>query len=226
MKFISLVASLMVFCGVIYADTDTKTLGDEQKKVEQNIESFGSKVHELKNTEDDAKSLIEDLGRTAIDTLTDKNIPETEREKRFQGIFERVFAVKPIAKFVLGRYRRGATVDEKEDFLSLFLRSISRTYAARFRNYNNEEFQVLSAQKVGDGFKVKSKIVRPTGPPVDVEWKVYALEDGTLKIFDVIVEHVSMSMTQRSEYGSIIQQNGGRLADLNRALHKSLQDRS
>ena len=61
---------------------------------------------------------------------------------------------------------------------------------------------------------VFSEIMRPTGGrPIRVDWRVGSL-DQSLKIVDVVVEGTSMSATLRSDFGSIIRRNGGRVAGL------------
>jgi phospholipid transport system substrate-binding protein len=46
-----------------------------------------------------------------------------------------------------------------------------------------------------------------------MEWRLVA-DNGRYKVDDVIVEGVSMAVTQRSEFASIIQRNGGQLGGL------------
>jgi phospholipid transport system substrate-binding protein len=170
------------------------------------------------------RSFISDLGAKAINTLTDKKLSREERESRFEKMFNDWFAVNAIAKFVLGRYRNQASEQEKQDYLELFKKMIVSTYASRFSQYNNEAFEVLDGQFMDDGgAKVHSHILRPGAPPVSVHWKIYKDKNNALKIIDVIVENVSMSMTQRSEFSSIIQKNGGKVSDLNRVLKQKLE---
>src|SRR6185295_10235996 len=90
-------------------------------------------------------------------------------------------------------------------------------YSARLSNYSGEQFQVKDEVPAGDDTMVNSQIVRPSGPPVRVEWRVRKQSDGSLKIVDVVVEGVSMTITQRSEFASVMQQGGG-LAALNARL--------
>src|SRR6185295_1139960 len=89
-------------------------------------------------------------------------------------------------------------------------------YSARLSNYSGEQFQVKDEVPAGDDTMVNSQIVRPSGPPVRVEWRVRKQSDGSLKIV-VVVEGVSMTITQRSEFASVMQQGGG-LAALNARL--------
>lgn len=168
---------------------------------------------------------VRQLGDDAIATLTSKEISEEERKIRFEKVFNESFAVKSIAQFVLGHYRRRATTAEKAEFLSLFKRTISDIYASRFRKYTNETFNISYARPLGKkGMRVRSEILRAGAAPVVVEWKIYKTKQGTLKVFDVIVERISMSTTQRAEFASIIQQNGGTVSGLNAALLKKLDN--
>ena len=57
---------------------------------------------------------------------------------------------------------------------------------------------------------VATEVTPGNGPPVNVEWRVRE-RDGTLGIIDVVVEGVSMSVTQRQEFGSAIQAKGGNM---------------
>ncbi len=66
-----------------------------------------------------------------------------------------------------------------------------------------------------------TKIERPHGAPILIDWKIFE-KNGQLKIYDVILEGISMGITQRSEFASVIQKAGGSIASLNQALEKKL----
>ena len=69
---------------------------------------------------------------------------------------------------------------------------------------------------------VQSQIIRPNGaPPAKVDWLV-AKGDNGYKIVDVDVEGVSMILTQREEFSSVIQRSGGTVAALNKELQQKL----
>jgi phospholipid transport system substrate-binding protein len=48
---------------------------------------------------------------------------------------------------------------------------------------------------------------------VNVDWRLVT-DNGAYKINDIIVEGISMGMTQRSEFASVVQRNGGQLRGL------------
>ncbi len=61
---------------------------------------------------------------------------------------------------------------------------------------------------------VMSLITKPSGgPPIHIDWRV-AQEGGTYKIIDVKAENLSMSVTQREEFASVISQHGGNIQGL------------
>jgi len=54
---------------------------------------------------------------------------------------------------------------------------------------------------------------------VKVDWRVRN-SNGTLQIIDVVIEGVSMSLTQRSDFSSVIQRGGGNVEALLEHLRK------
>ncbi len=159
-----------------------------------------------------AQKFIQDLGDRAIKSLTGKELTIQERRHRFEKLFVEDFDYERIGKFVLGRFRHGSAADDIERYLRLFKSTIVTTYAARFGEYNNEKFKTTSG-KVGDAkgnsLTVSSQIIRPNDSKIMIEWHLYENKQGLLKIYDVVVEGVSMALTQRSEFTGILQSKSG-----------------
>ena len=79
---------------------------------------------------------IEQLADTAVAALTVNDITRVERVRRFRKLLNDHFDVKTIGRFVLGRYWRKASKDERAEFLSLFEDLIVDTYVDRFAKYS------------------------------------------------------------------------------------------
>lgn len=163
----------------------------------------------------DAQAFITGLADKAIAALTPPGISRGERETRARVLLNDNFAVPTIGQFVLGRYWRAATPEERKEYLALFEELIVVTYVDRFSRYSGERLKVtrtVSDNDSGDTI-VYSEISRPAGQPIEVGWRVrkYA---SAFKIVDVYVEGVSMGQTQRSEFSSVIRNNGGSLTAL------------
>ena len=97
--------------------------------------------------------------------------------------------------------------------LGLFEDLIVNTYAIRFKSYANEKIKLTGTASRGQTAIVKSVIERGSQQPVRVDWRV-TYPDGQYKIFDIVIEGVSMIQTQRSEFSSVM----GATADGSRAL--------
>ena len=163
--------------------------------------------------QDSPTAFIQGLGDQAIQILRTQQ-SQPERKAAFSTLFTKGFDVPAIGKFVLGHYWREATPEQQQEYLRLFGLYVVAIYADRFSNYQGEEFKVIGSKpEDGGSATVTSQIVRPGGQPVHIDWRV-AKEDAGYKIIDVKAENLSMSVTQREEFASIISQNGGQIQGL------------
>jgi phospholipid transport system substrate-binding protein len=170
----------------------------------------------------DPAAVITSLGNEALEVLG-KNVAPNQRVARFRQLFSADFDVPGIARFVLGRYWRIATSEQQQEFVKLFTDYIALAYSARLAEYSGETLQVTGSRPAPDGQLVSSEIVRTTGqPPARVDWLLKP-QGGAYKIDDVIVEGVSMAVTQRSEFASVIQRNGGQVQGLITALRQKTE---
>lgn len=170
----------------------------------------------------DPAALITDLGNQALQVLG-KNVGANERLVRFRQLFSEDFDVPGIARFVLGRYWRVATEPQQQEFVKVFTNYIALAYSNRLAEYSGETLKVTGSRTAQDGAVVSSEILRPNGaPPAKVEW-LLTQHDGAYKISDVRVEGVSMAVTQRSEFASVIQRHGGQVQGLIAALRQKTE---
>lgn len=171
---------------------------------------------------DAAKTFMSDMGENVISLLTNQSISDQERADQFRTILETQFNLKAIGKFVLGRYWKQASDEEKQSFLNLFKETTVATYASRFKDYTSEKFEIRGCQVEPDGgVIVSSQITRPNGQAIPINWKIFE-KKGEMRVYDVILEGISMGITQRSEFASVIQNGGGKLSALNKALEKKI----
>lgn len=151
---------------------------------------------------------IRDLADKAIATLADTNGNLAEREARLQPILADGFDMAHIARFAMGRYWKRATEDQQRQYVDAFSRYVVATYARRFGGYSGESLKIVTERELAPkDYSVVTRIERADNPPIDAEWRV-RIEDGPAKVIDVVVEGVSMSVTQRAEFASVVRQNG------------------
>lgn len=168
-----------------------------------------------------AEDFVAALADQAVQSLTIPDISRTERVKRFRALFNQHFAVKSIGRWVLGKHWNQATDTEKEEYQKLFEDLMIATYVDRFANYTGETLKIQKSTPGDEGVvTVFSQIERKNpGDPINVAWRV-ASKDDISKVMDVMVEGTSMSATLRSEFASIINQKGGKVAGLLEVLRE------
>lgn len=170
-----------------------------------------------------ARQFIRDLGDQAISLLQDSSAGTANRRDGVRDILRTSFDMPTIGRFVLGRHWRNATEDQQSEYLSLFEEMVIETYSRRFTEYNNETFVVDGSRLEGErDILVHSRIIREDGPAVEVMWRVRDRGAGMFQIVDVMVEGVSMAVTQRNEFSSIIQRNGGNIDALLQAIREQI----
>jgi phospholipid transport system substrate-binding protein len=174
----------------------------------------------LARAAEDPRSFVGTLGAQAIQVLGPSVAP-AQRVARFRQLFHDDFDIPGIGQFVLGRYWRTATPQEQQEFLQLFQEYIVQAYSARLGEYGGAPFRVTGSRPAGGETVVTSEIDRPGGAPIQVDWFLIN-SGGAYKITDVYVGGVSMKVTQRDEFASVIQRNGGQIGALLAQLRQKL----
>lgn len=159
--------------------------------------------------ESGASPFIRDLGARAIAVLQSPEMGVAERDAKFHQLLNDGFDMKLIGRFVLGRYWRQASPEARREYLALFGDYVTRTYSARLGGYAGEKLVVVSEQAMSNGkdYLVNTRLARAGGPAVKAAWRVRNGKKG-LRIIDVVVEGMSMIVTQRDEFASVVRARG------------------
>jgi phospholipid transport system substrate-binding protein len=170
----------------------------------------------------DPGAFIGTIGTQGISMLG-PNVPAGQRLARFKQIFQSDFDVPGIARFVLGRYWRAYTPEQQQEFMRLFQDYTVVAYSDRLSQYGGAQFTATGVQNNGDEIIVASQVTRPSGNPVEMDWHLMPAGDS-YKITDILVDRVSMKVTQRDEFAKIIQNNGGNPDALLAVLRQQLRE--
>ncbi len=156
----------------------------------------------------DPKAFIDNLGATVLDIIRAPNLSQAQRRDRFRVLFSDNFDVPTIGRFVVGRYWNRASPEERQKYLDTFRNYVAAIYADQFSHYQGEGFKTTAVRPLGaDESSVTAQIVRPNQPPISVQFRVKGTQ-GAYKIDDVTVENVSLIITKRDEFSSVLEQSG------------------
>ena len=165
--------------------------------------------------ESDPGSYVMEMTTTAINTLTDKSISQNEKESQFGKLFDKNFDVPSISRFVLGKYWKQASLDQKKNFIKAFRNYVVKTYSSRFNEYSGEKLKLVNYENEKNPkiFLVHTILERQDAPVIKVDWRIGKKKDRFV-ILDIIIEGISLAITQRSEFVSVIDQNEGSIDQL------------
>lgn len=171
-----------------------------------------SSYHEISVNDETLKGAETFVGSVAdrgIGFLSDSNLSKKKRISSFRSLLKTSFDLPTIARFSLGRYWRTASETERKEYVRLFEKMIIQVYSNRFGEYNGEELRVVGSRAEGKrDILVNSQILPSSGQAIKLDWRV-RYKNGKYKVVDVIVEGVSMALTQRSDFAAVIQRGGG-----------------
>lgn len=172
----------------------------------------------------DPTAFIDTLVHDAMLTLSDQQLVGQARDQRLAQILEENFDLPRLAKFVLGRYWNTASVQEQQRFTAVFGQWVIKAYGKRLSKYSAEDITLTGTHSESDtSFVVRSRAIISSGaPPARLDWRVRK-EGGDYKIVDVEFEGVSLASTQREEFASAIQRNGGTVPGLIQALESKIK---
>lgn len=161
-----------------------------------------------------AQSADDGTARRVVETIVDRAIAilerplGREREAAFLALFRAEFATAAIGRFVLGAYRSNASPPQFERYMATLETLVAKTTAARLSRYSGEPISIGTARADGRRWIVTSRISPRDREPIRLDW-VLAPAGDRLKVVDLRVENLSLALTQRDEFASVLQSSGG-----------------
>lgn len=165
----------------------------------------------------DAAAFVRSLADELLKVLS-SNTTGAELRQEVSDLIARATDIDLIGRLVLGRAVRTASPAQLGEYQRLFSDYVLRSTVERLEQYDGNSYEVTGARQVSDtDALVDTNIARPGSPPLRVVWRLRETE-GQFAIIDVVVEGISLVVTQRDEFASVIQRNGfdGLLAQLRR----------
>lgn len=172
----------------------------------------------------EARAQVQSMWQHVVPILASKGLAPAAREEKFRAVYRAHFDNAAIAAAVTGAAWQNATPAQRERFLRVFEAYVIKVYAGQFGSYNGERLLVRASEPDGQGAIVTTNIVDAQGQagrPLELKWRLRPGADG-LKIRDVLVQNISMTLQQRREFLSVLRQRGGSLDALTEALGEKM----
>ena len=139
------------------------------------------------------------------------NITKEEKMDKLKSIAIKSVDIKGIGLYSLGSHRKNLSDGQKEEYNDLFRKYFLKSFASRLSDYTDPKINVLSQKKLNEKYTMVSSLLVATGktPEVKIDWRVYTKNPDQPLIRDLIIEGLSLAKTQKEEFNSVIQSNGG-----------------
>ena len=139
------------------------------------------------------------------------NITKEEKIDKLKSIAIKSVDIKGIGLYSLGSHRKNLSDGQKEEYNDLFRKYFLKSFASRLSDYTDPKINVLSQKKLNEKYTRVSSLLVATGktPEVTIDWRVYTKNPDQPLIRDLIIEGLSLAKTQKEEFNSVIQSNGG-----------------
>ena len=167
-----------------------------------------------------AAQFIQQTGQELVAVVNGHASP-TERQQQLQPLIDRTVDVDGVGRFVLGRFWRSATAQQRQDYLQMFHHVLLNSVTDKLGAYQGVRFSVDRAVQSGEQVQVWTTVIRPDNPPNQVIWVVEAIGNMP-RIVDVIAEGTSLRLTQRDDYSSFLVRNNDDIDALIKALRRQV----
>ena len=135
-------------------------------------------------------------------TLSPKD-KQKERVARLKEIIDPAIDYAETAKRVLGPHWQRRTPEEQQEFVKIFHDFVERIYTGQINQYEGEKI-VFGRESVDQDFaQVDSKIVDAKGEASSLVFRLHRT-DGKWKVYDAVVEDISMISNYRSQFDRVI----------------------
>jgi phospholipid transport system substrate-binding protein len=161
-----------------------------------------------------AEEVVQRLVDQVWQLMANSGVDEVDQEDLL-SVLDEGTDVSLLGQLVLGRYWRQANPSQRTEYLILFRRYMFQTFVQRLRQYvgsdlgaAGERFQIIASRPVGTrDILVQSRVAPPSSQPLRVDWRLRE-RPGEPVIIDLIVEGISLLVTQRSEFAEVLERGG------------------
>ncbi|SEO71221.1 phospholipid transport system substrate-binding protein [Salinihabitans flavidus] len=159
-----------------------------------------------------ARALIDQVVAD-INRVISSGQPLSGMIRDFERIFERYADVPIIARSALGPDARGLSGAQLNAYVDAFKGYITRKYGKRFNEFKGGQVTVKDARKVKTFHEVRTTVKLRGEAPFEVNFLV-SDRSGRDLFFDMIIEGISLRLSEKEEIGAMLDRRGGNINQL------------
>jgi phospholipid transport system substrate-binding protein len=120
------------------------------------------------------------------------------------------FDFERMTRLAVGRNWRDASDAQKQSLVKEFRTLLVRTYSNSLSAYRNQTLEVKPTRIAAADTEatVRTQVIQPGGPSIPIDYSMQKADGGGWKVFDVVIDGVSLVTTYRGSFSEQIQKGG------------------
>jgi phospholipid transport system substrate-binding protein len=145
-----------------------------------------------------------------LDVLRDPKLKtESAREvkkEKLRLIYDNLFDDVELGKRTLSRNWNSLSTAQRQEFVKLFRQILEKAYVDKILDYSNEKIVFDKESMVSETqAEVQTKVVT-SSQEIPINYRVL-LKDGRWRVYDVVIENVSLVLNYRTQFNDILVKN-------------------
>ena len=140
-----------------------------------------------------------------LEVLRNKSLKEDAKREKLRVLYAEMFDQEELSRWCLGRNWNKLSEVQRKEFLPLFQQVLEKTYGDRILSYSDEKILFDREVPISKGrVEVQTRVMTTKSKEVPFNYRVFQNKSGTWKVYDVVVENVSLVMNYRSQFNEIL----------------------
>ena len=157
---------------------------------------------------EDASTKVDTLHTALLETMKGgAQLDFAGRRDQLAPVLQQTFDFDTISRLVTGRHWGEMSESQRKAFVEVFSALSAATYAENFDSFGGERFETRSTRSKGKAQIVRTVIIGSDGDETSLDY-LLTQEQGEWRIVNVVADGVSDISLKRSEYATVIGQEG------------------
>ncbi len=156
---------------------------------------------------EDAKATVETQINKMLARMQEPSFKEQPRDTKLadiRGIINEIFDYQELSARTLGRDWKKFNPQQQTEFIDLFSKLLENVYADRILAYTQEKIEYGKVTDLRENqTEVESYIITKDNTKVPLFYRL-VLKDGKWRVYDVVIEGVSMIKNYRGQFRDIL----------------------
>ncbi len=161
-----------------------------------------------------AQALVQKTSQEIMARLEkEESVVRSESDRLYQIVEEMVlphFDFTAMSTWVLGKYWRQATPDQKKRFTEEFKMLLVRTYSNALLEAIGKTITYLplkSSKPDADEVTIRTEVEQKGGFPIPIDYKMHH-KNNDWKVYDVVIDNISLVANYRTSFAKEVKENG------------------